>query len=121
MRGFSRRRAKDVRLRRSVPADVLDRDTQRLRQRRPSPTASASRTTQSTTSPTRPRPRCRTPRSIRKLTYDYAYTYPAPAPAPGVAQPHGPTAIGPFTISHDANANQITTLETATTTKSQYL
>ena len=79
--------------------------------------ASARRTTQSTTSPARPRPRCRAPRSIRRTTYDFAYSY----PAPGSARPHAPTAIGPFTISNDANGNQTRTLATGTSDQSQYL
>jgi len=36
-------------------------------------------------------------------------------------QPHGPTSIGPFTITHDADSNQITTLATGTNSESQYL
>ena len=49
-----------------------------------------------------------------QISYNYPYTY------AGV-QPHGPTVIGPFTISHDANGNQITTLTTGTNSESQYL
>ncbi|MBO0879585.1 MAG: hypothetical protein J2P17_04285, partial [Mycobacterium sp.] len=51
-----------------------------------------------------------------QTTYDWAYTY----PAPGSAHPHSPTAIGPFTISNDADGNQINTLGTGTSDQSQY-
>jgi RHS repeat-associated protein len=52
-----------------------------------------------------------------QLTYNNAYTY----PAPGSPQPHGPTAIGAFTITNDADGNQINTLGTGTSDQSQYL
>src|SRR5262249_27489505 len=52
-----------------------------------------------------------------QTTYDFAYSY----PAPGSARPHAPTAIGPFTISNDANGNQTQTLGTGTSDQSQYL
>ena len=52
-----------------------------------------------------------------QTTYDFAYSY----PAPGSARPHAPTAIGPFTISNDANGNQTRTLATGTSDQSQYL
>ena len=52
-----------------------------------------------------------------QTTYDFAYTY----PAPGSARPHAPTAIGPFTITNDADGNQIRTLGTGTSDQSQYL
>jgi RHS repeat-associated protein len=52
-----------------------------------------------------------------QTTYDFAYTY----PAPGSAHPHGPTAIGPFTITNDADGNQINTLGTGTSDQSEYL
>jgi hypothetical protein len=54
-----------------------------------------------------------------QTTYNYAYAY--TYPAPGAVQPHAPTAIGPFTITHDANGNQIRTLTTGTNSVSQYL
>jgi hypothetical protein len=37
-----------------------------------------------------------------QISYDFAYTY----PAPGTAQPHGPAAIGGFSITQDGNGNQ---------------
>src|SRR5262249_9690527 len=49
-----------------------------------------------------------------QISYNYPYSY-------GGAQPHGPTAIGPFTISHDADGNQTKTLTTGSNTQSQYL
>ena len=52
-----------------------------------------------------------------QLTYDYAYSY----PAPGSAHPHGPVAIGPFTITNDADGNQVNTLGTGTSDQSEYL
>src|SRR5262249_40477191 len=52
-----------------------------------------------------------------QISYDFAYSY----PAPGSARPHAPTAIGPFTISNDANGNQTRTLGTGTSDQSQYL
>jgi RHS repeat-associated protein len=52
-----------------------------------------------------------------KLSYDWAYTY----PAPWSAHPHGPTAIGAFNITNDANGNQVTTKDTGTGDESQYL
>jgi len=39
-----------------------------------------------------------------QTTYDFAYTY----PAPGSAHPHGPTAIGPYTIINDADGTRRT-------------
>jgi RHS repeat-associated protein len=52
-----------------------------------------------------------------QITYDNAYTY----PAPGSAHPHGPVAIGGFTITNDADGNQVRTLGTGTSNVSQYL
>src|SRR5262249_4193895 len=52
-----------------------------------------------------------------QTTYDFAYSY----PAPGSARPHAPTAIGPFTITSDADGNHIQTLGTGTSDQSQYL
>jgi len=52
-----------------------------------------------------------------QTTYDFAYSY----PAPGSAHPHGPTAIGSFAISNDADGNQTRTLGTGTSDQSQYL
>jgi RHS repeat-associated protein len=52
-----------------------------------------------------------------QTTYDFAYSY----PAPGSARPHAPTAIGPSTITSDANGNHIQTLDTGTSDQSQYL
>jgi hypothetical protein len=52
-----------------------------------------------------------------QLSYDWAYTY----PPPWSAHPHGPTAIGAFTITNDANGNQVTTEDTGTGDESQYL
>jgi RHS repeat-associated protein len=52
-----------------------------------------------------------------QTTYDFAYSY----PAPGSARPHAPTAIGPFTISNDADGNQVNTLGTGTSDQSEYL
>jgi RHS repeat-associated protein len=52
-----------------------------------------------------------------QLSYNWAYSY----PAPGAAHPHGPTAIGGYTVTNDANGNQVTTLGTGTSDQSQYL
>jgi hypothetical protein len=41
--------------------------------------------------------------------------------ADGVPHPHGPTAIGWFTITNDANGNQVRTLGTGTSAQSNYL
>src|SRR5262249_51193650 len=49
------------------------------------------------------------------------YESPCPHPAPGSAQPHGPTAIGPFPISNDADGNQVNTLGTGTSDQSEYV
>jgi RHS repeat-associated protein len=52
-----------------------------------------------------------------QTTYDFAYSY----PAPGAAHPHAATAIGGFTITNDANGNQVNTLGTGTSDQSEYL
>jgi len=52
-----------------------------------------------------------------QLSYDNAYSY----PAPGSPHPHGPTAIGGFTITNDADGNQVNTLGTGTSAQSNYL
>jgi RHS repeat-associated protein len=52
-----------------------------------------------------------------QTTYDFTYTY----PAPGAAHPHSPTAIGPFTITNDADGNQVNTLGTGTSDQSEYV
>jgi RHS repeat-associated protein len=52
-----------------------------------------------------------------QLTYDNAYTY----PLAGTPHPHGPTAIGEFNITNDADGNQITTLDSGTNSVIQYL
>src|SRR5262249_27375826 len=52
-----------------------------------------------------------------QTTYDFAYTYPAPRSA----HPHGPTAIGPYTISNDSDGNQTNTLGTGTSDQSEYV
>jgi RHS repeat-associated protein len=52
-----------------------------------------------------------------QLSYDFAYSY----PAPGSAHPHGPPAIGPITITNDADGNQTNTLDTGTSDQSEYL
>src|SRR5262249_26414202 len=52
-----------------------------------------------------------------QTTYDFAYSYPAPQSP----HPHGPTAIGTFTITNDADGNQINTQVIGTSDQSQYL
>jgi RHS repeat-associated protein len=52
-----------------------------------------------------------------QTTYNFAYTY----PAPGSARPHAPTSIGPYTITSDADGNQVNTLGTGTSDQSEYL
>jgi RHS repeat-associated protein len=52
-----------------------------------------------------------------QITYDNVYSY----PAPGSAHPRAPTAIGPFTITNDADGNQVRTLGTGTSAQSNYL
>jgi RHS repeat-associated protein len=52
-----------------------------------------------------------------QTSYDFTYTY----AAAGSARPHGPTAIGLFDITHDANGNHIRTLKRDTGDVTQYL
>jgi hypothetical protein len=52
-----------------------------------------------------------------QLSYDFAYTY----PAPGSAHPHGPTSIGEFNLTNDADGNQTNTVDSGTNDQSEYL
>ena len=54
---------------------------------------------------------------FNRTSCDVAYSY----PAPGTARPHAPTAIGAFTITNDADGNQVNTLGTGTSDQSEYL